>query len=174
VANIRVHKMNKAGVAPSVADSKVPEPKLVIEGKVTERQRSKLAQEEAAIESKIVEFILDGQWQSLNPNSGASVEIRGSHLCVDYHEEVGYRVWEWHGHCMIYEDGEGYTPEYIYGNYFEPLVHEEEVSRPVGLGLLANNRRVMPGLGGILSATGRQGALPMRSILDEAYRRASK
>lgn len=141
---------------PAPAVSNGHKPTLVIEEKVKEKQRSKLAQEEAAIESKIVEYILDGQWESLNPNSGVSVEVKGSHLCVDYHEEVGYRVWEWHGHCMIYEDGEGYTPEYIYGNYFEPLVHEDEVSRPVGLGLMANTRRVMPGLGGILSPIGRR------------------
>ncbi|CAM6091972.1 unnamed protein product [Calypogeia fissa] len=168
--------MEKSAAAPSPAsaDSNGHKPKLIIEEKVKEKQRSKLAQEEAAIESKIVEHILDGQWEPLHPNSGTSVDIRGSHLCVDYHDEVGYRVWEWHGHCMTYEDGEGYTPEYIYGNYFEPLAQEEEVRRPVGLGLAANHRRVMPGLGGLLTPIGRQGAPPMRSILDEAYRRASK
>jgi hypothetical protein len=163
-----------AAATPAVAESEVPKPKLITEEKVNEKQRSRLAQEEAAIGSKIIRYIVDGQWESLRPNSGASVEIRGSHLCVDYREEVGYRVWEWHGHCMIYEDGEGYTPEYIYGNYFEPLLQEEELGRPVGLGLLANNRRVMPGLGGILGPIGRNGAPPMRDILDEAYRRAAK
>lgn len=156
-------------------DTAGPEREIISEEKTLEKERTKLAQEEAAIESKIVECITSGQWQSLRPNSGVSVEIRGSHLCVDYHEEVGYRVWEWHGHCMIYgENGDGYTPEYMYGNYFEPLVEEEEVSRPVGLGLTALNRRVVPGLGGVIGALERPGSLPMRNILGEAYRRASK
>lgn len=175
--------MGKPIAVAAVADSATPSPTesngnskpvLVNEDKVKETRRSKLAQEEATIESKIIEHILDGQWQSLRPNSGASVEIKGSHLCIDYHEEVGYRMWEWHGHCIIYDDGEGYTPEYIYGNYFEPLLQEEEVGRPVGLGLVANNTRALPGLRGILSPLGVQAALPRRNILDEAYRKVSK
>ncbi|BBN07084.1 hypothetical protein MPTK1_4g00860 [Marchantia polymorpha subsp. ruderalis] len=127
--------------------------------------RSRLAQEEAAIENKIVDWILDGEWQSLRPNSGISVEVRGSHVCVDYHEESGYRVWEWHGHCMMYEEGEGYCPEYIYGNYFEPLIEEEEYEEydygPLALNSTAMNRGTPLGLGlgGLISGIERRGSV---------------
>ncbi|KAL2631101.1 hypothetical protein R1flu_015787 [Riccia fluitans] len=123
--------------------------------------RTRLAQEEAAIENKIVDCILDGQWQSLRPNSGISVEVRSSHVCVDYHEESGYRVWEWHGHCMMYEEGEGYCPEYIYGNYFEPLIEQDEFE-DYDFGSLALNStfsRGTPlglGLGGLVSGLERR------------------
>ncbi|KAL3689001.1 hypothetical protein R1sor_015310 [Riccia sorocarpa] len=124
--------------------------------------RTRLAQEEAAIENKIVDCILDGQWQSLRPNSGISVEVRNSHVCVDYHEESGYRVWEWHGHCMMYEEGEGYCPEYIYGNYFEPLIDQDEYE-DYDFGSLALNStfsRGTPlglGLGGLMTGLERRG-----------------
>ncbi|KAK6140317.1 hypothetical protein DH2020_025954 [Rehmannia glutinosa] len=43
-------------------------------------------------------------------------------------EETGsdYRVWEWHGHIMLFDEENGYTPEYIYGNYFERLAQPRE------------------------------------------------
>ncbi|KAG0567257.1 hypothetical protein M758_7G156200 [Ceratodon purpureus] len=86
--------------------------------------RSKLVEEETTLEDMIVDLILDGQWELLQPNSGKSVVLGdGKSVSVSYHEEPGsgYRTWEWHGHVMVYEDGEGYVPEYVYGNYFEPL-----------------------------------------------------
>lgn len=86
--------------------------------------RSKLVEEETTLEDMIVDLILDGQWEVLQPNSGKSVVLGdGKSVSVSYQEEPGsgYRTWEWHGHVMVYEDGEGYVPEYVYGNYFEPL-----------------------------------------------------
>ncbi|KAB2631189.1 hypothetical protein D8674_008708 [Pyrus ussuriensis x Pyrus communis] len=46
------------------------------------------------------------------------------HICIGFHEELRseYRVWEWHGHIMLFDEENGYTPEYIYGNYFEELI----------------------------------------------------
>ena len=86
--------------------------------------RSKLVEEETTLEDLIVDLILDGRWEVLQPNSGKSVVLGdGKSVSVSYQEEPGsgYRNWEWHGHVMVYEDGEGYVPEYVYGNYFEPL-----------------------------------------------------
>lgn len=86
--------------------------------------RSQLIEEETSLEGMIVDLILDGQWEVLLPNSGKSVVLGdGKSVSVSYQEEPGsgYRTWEWHGHVMVYEDGEGYVPEYVYGNYFEPL-----------------------------------------------------
>ncbi|CAA6654911.1 unnamed protein product [Spirodela intermedia] len=48
---------------------------------------------------------------------------RSHNICVGYHQESGseYRVWEWHGHIMLFDEENGYVPEYIYGNYFERI-----------------------------------------------------
>lgn len=113
--------------------------------------RSKLAQEETALEDMIVDLILDGQWEILQPNSGKSIVLGdGKSVSVGYNEELGsgYRTWEWHGHVMVYEDGEGYVPEYIYGNYFEPLEEEDEFD-------LSSMNPVI-GLGGIISGVERR------------------
>ncbi|XP_030542590.1 uncharacterized protein LOC115749765 [Rhodamnia argentea] len=85
--------------------------------------RSRLAREEARLEREIVKVILSGKTDSLKPNSGQAVTIGEHHICVGFHEETGsdYRVWEWHGHIMLFDDENGYSPEYIYGNYFERL-----------------------------------------------------
>ncbi|KAI6675031.1 hypothetical protein NL676_002937 [Syzygium grande] len=96
--------------------------------------RSRLAREEARLEREIVKVVLSGKTDSLKPNSGQAVTIGEHHICVGFHEETGsdYRVWEWHGHIMLFDDENGYSPEYIYGNYFERLkskardVKEEE------------------------------------------------
>ena len=100
--------------------------------------RSKLVEEETTLEDKIVDLILDGQWEVLQPNSGKSVVLGdGKSVSVSYQEEPGsgYRTWEWHGHVMVYEDGEGYVPEYVYGNYFEPLEsNSSTMDHLIGLG----------------------------------------
>lgn len=85
--------------------------------------RSRLAREEARLEREIVKVILSGKTDSLKPNSGQAVTIGEHHICVGFHQETGsdYRVWEWHGHIMLFDDENGYSPEYIYGNYFERL-----------------------------------------------------
>ncbi|MCD7453956.1 hypothetical protein HAX54_022768 [Datura stramonium] len=83
--------------------------------------KSQLSREESRLEKQIIRTILSGKIDSLKPNSGQAVTIGEHHICVGFHEEPGsdYRVWEWHGHIMLFDEENGYTPEYIYGNYFE-------------------------------------------------------
>lgn len=86
--------------------------------------KSQLAKEESKLEKEVIKIILSGNTEkSLKPNSGQAVSIGEHHICVGYHVESGseYRVWEWHGHIMLFDDENGYNPEYIYGNYFERL-----------------------------------------------------
>ncbi|KAB2619823.1 hypothetical protein D8674_041295 [Pyrus ussuriensis x Pyrus communis] len=58
------------------------------------------------------------------------------HICIGLHEELRseYRVWEWHGHIMLFDEENGYTPEYIYGNYFEGLIGKARGSGGGGSG----------------------------------------
>lgn len=85
--------------------------------------KTQLAKEESKLEKEIIRTILGGKIETLKPNSGQAVSIGEHHICVGYHEETGseYRVWEWHGHIMLFDEENGYTPEYIYGNYFERM-----------------------------------------------------
>lgn len=91
--------------------------------------KSKIAKETAKLEQKIVRMILSGKGDELKPNSCNSVEVGGHHICVATTEkpESGYRVWQWHGHIMIYDEEKGFRLEYIYGNYFQRLEAEENV-----------------------------------------------
>ncbi|KAL6011252.1 hypothetical protein ACLOJK_001697 [Asimina triloba] len=84
-------------------------------------EKTILAKEESKLEKAIIRLILAGDTDSLKPNSGHAVTVGDHHICVGFHEEKGsdYRVWEWHGHIMLFDEENGYTPEYIYGNYFE-------------------------------------------------------
>ncbi|KAI3474065.1 hypothetical protein Pfo_028853 [Paulownia fortunei] len=83
--------------------------------------KTQLAKEESKLEKEIVRTILSGEIEKLKPNSGQAITIGEHHICVGFQEETGsdYRVWEWHGHIMLFDEENGYTPEYIYGNYFE-------------------------------------------------------
>ncbi|RID47020.1 hypothetical protein BRARA_I03651 [Brassica rapa] len=85
--------------------------------------RSSLDREEARLEKELIRVIVSGRIDSLKPNSGQAVTVNEHHICVGFHEdeESDYRVWEWHGHIMLFDEENGYTPEYIYGNYFERL-----------------------------------------------------
>ncbi|KAK9920713.1 hypothetical protein M0R45_029259 [Rubus argutus] len=89
-----------------------------------DENKTQLAKEESKLEREIIRVILSGKTDSLKPNSGQAVTIGEHHICVGFHEETGsdYRVWEWHGHIMLFDEENGYTPEYIYGNYFERLI----------------------------------------------------
>ncbi|KAJ1297717.1 hypothetical protein BS78_01G398200 [Paspalum vaginatum] len=94
------------------------------EGSAEARRRRMLTREEAKLEKEIVRMVLSGEAEEkLKPNSGQSVAVGDHHLCVGFHDEAGgeYRVWEWHGHVMLFDDEDGYSAEYIYGNHFEPL-----------------------------------------------------
>ncbi|CAH1452212.1 unnamed protein product [Lactuca virosa] len=88
------------------------------------RSKTQLAKEESKLEKAVIKIILSGNGdETLKPNSGQAVTIGEHHICVGYHVETGseYRVWEWHGHIMLFDDENGYNPEYIYGNYFERM-----------------------------------------------------
>lgn len=89
-----------------------------------DQNKTQLAKEESKLEKEIIRVILSGKTDSLKPNSGQAVTIGEHHICIGFHEEKGsdYRVWEWHGHIMLFDEENGYTPEYIYGNYFERLL----------------------------------------------------
>ncbi|XP_044499243.1 uncharacterized protein LOC123220739 [Mangifera indica] len=95
--------------------------------------RTQLSKEESKLEKQIIKIILSGEIESLKPNSGQAVTIGEHHICVGYHEEKDseYRVWEWHGHLMLFDEENGYSPEYIYGNYFERL--QGKVTRGSGV-----------------------------------------
>lgn len=84
--------------------------------------KSELAREEAKLEREVIKIVLSGNGESvLKPNSGQAVSVRDHHICVGFQDEEdsGYRVWEWHGHIMSFDEEFGYNPEYIYGNYFQ-------------------------------------------------------
>ncbi|EPS68091.1 hypothetical protein M569_06683 [Genlisea aurea] len=88
-----------------------------------EESKSQLAKEESKLEKEIIRTILSGDIEKLKPNSGETVSFGEHHVCVGFQEETGsdYRVWEWHGHIVLFDEDSGYMPEYIYGNYFEML-----------------------------------------------------
>ncbi|KAK1399947.1 FK506-binding protein 5 [Heracleum sosnowskyi] len=83
--------------------------------------KTQLAKEESKLEKEIVKIILSKKTENLKPNSGQAVTIGENYVCVGFHEEPesAYRVWEWHGHIMLFDEENGSIPEYIYGNYFE-------------------------------------------------------
>ncbi|XP_019188035.1 PREDICTED: uncharacterized protein LOC109182338 [Ipomoea nil] len=109
--------------------------------------KSQLAKEESKLEKEIIRTIHSGNTDSLKPNSGQAVTIGEHHICVGFHEDEDsdYRVWEWHGHIILFDDENGYNPEYIYGNYFERLTakpamkkkqsEEKEVEKVGNMGL---------------------------------------
>ncbi|RWR83353.1 hypothetical protein CKAN_01210700 [Cinnamomum micranthum f. kanehirae] len=88
-----------------------------------ESRMGHVAYEEAEVEREIVRIILSGDTTSLRPNSGQPVMIRENNISIECHDERGsdYRVWEWHGHVMAYDEVNGYSLEYIYGYYFERM-----------------------------------------------------
>ncbi|XP_010260082.1 PREDICTED: uncharacterized protein LOC104599296 [Nelumbo nucifera] len=94
-----------------------------IDDNFDDEDKSLMAKEEAKLEKEIIRTILSAKTETLKPNSGQAVTIGDHHICVGFHEETGsdYRVWEWHGHITLFDEENGYTPEYIYGNYFERL-----------------------------------------------------
>lgn len=110
--------------------------------------RSNLQRETSTLSENIIRIITSGDWESLLPNSGSSVEVGGHQVCVSYDVESSaeYRTWEWQGHILLYDyEEEMYVPEYVYGNYFEPLLrtdslYENFLNRPsFGLTGIINN-----------------------------------
>ncbi|KAK9279329.1 hypothetical protein L1049_013008 [Liquidambar formosana] len=86
--------------------------------------RTPIAKEETKIQKEIIEAITTGKLETLKPNSGEAVPIGEHYICVSFYEETesDYRVWEWHGHVVCYNEENGYTQEYVYGNYFERMM----------------------------------------------------
>ncbi|XP_059667793.1 uncharacterized protein LOC132313137 [Cornus florida] len=101
------------------------------DGDEDDDSKPQLAKEERKLEKEIIRTILSGKTETLKPNSGQAVTIGEHHICVGFHEETDsdYRVWEWHGHIMLFDEENGYTPEYIYGNYFERVPVKPVVAR---------------------------------------------
>ncbi|KAH9311082.1 hypothetical protein KI387_026117, partial [Taxus chinensis] len=99
---------------------------------IEDEGKPKLAKEAAKLEQKIIRIILSGKGDTLKPNSGQSVEVGENHICVGCTErpESNYRVWQWHGHIMLFDEEKGFRLEYIYGNYFQRLSNEKPVKRP--------------------------------------------
>ncbi|PKA61884.1 hypothetical protein AXF42_Ash008716 [Apostasia shenzhenica] len=88
------------------------------------RRRRAIAMEEAKLEKEIIRIVRSGNAEEvLKANSGQSVSVGEHNVCIGVHEETGghYRVWEWHGHIMMFDEEEGFSAEYVYGNYFERL-----------------------------------------------------
>ncbi|KAJ4754018.1 hypothetical protein LUZ62_088423 [Rhynchospora pubera] len=104
------------------------EPELDFSSDSDGRRRA-LAKEEAKLEKEIIRLVKSGDAEEvLKPNSGQSVSVGDHSICVGFHvdKESEYRVWEWHGHIMLYDDKEGYSAEYVYGNHFERLTGENK------------------------------------------------
>ncbi|XP_058775526.1 uncharacterized protein LOC131649786 [Vicia villosa] len=89
-------------------------------------------QEESRIEAEVVYRILNSKAHTLKPNSGQTIMIRESSIAVEFRvdEEGEHIVWEWHGHIPRYTEEHKFSLEYIYGNYFQRIVHEEGHTTP--------------------------------------------
>ncbi|KAL0926963.1 hypothetical protein M5K25_003223 [Dendrobium thyrsiflorum] len=88
------------------------------------RRRRNIAKEEAKLEREILRIIRAGNAEeALKANSGQSVAVGEHNICVGAHEEAAgnYKVWEWHGHIMMFDEEDGFNAEYVYGNHFERL-----------------------------------------------------
>ncbi|KAI3871140.1 hypothetical protein MKW98_015040 [Papaver atlanticum] len=110
-----------------------------------DESKTQLSKEESKLEKDIIKVILSGKGETLKPNSGQAVTVGEHHICVGYHQETGsdYRVWEWHGHIMLFDEENGYTPEYIYGNYFErPKVSGSSAAAEILRGLKKKKEEV--------------------------------
>ncbi|RWR96595.1 hypothetical protein CKAN_02599000 [Cinnamomum micranthum f. kanehirae] len=90
-----------------------------------------VANEEWEVERQVVRTIISGNTASLQPNSGQPITIRGHNIIIGCHDERGsnHRVWEWHGHVMMYEEMNGYSLESLF-YLLDPMVGPfDEVSK---------------------------------------------
>ncbi|WOK96943.1 hypothetical protein Cni_G05651 [Canna indica] len=110
--------------------------------------RRLLARQEAKLEKEIIRIVhASDAFEVFKANSGQSVSIGDHNICVSVHEEPGseYRVWEWHGHIMLFDEENGYSAEYIYGNYFERLSQKKEKKDDDEHGNRENKARIKDG-----------------------------
>ncbi|KAH7366026.1 hypothetical protein KP509_18G059700 [Ceratopteris richardii] len=90
-----------------------------------------MAREEAPLQPLIVQKkIIDKDWEYLKPNTRKVMNVGDHHMCVIYNKdkESCCRVWEWHGHLLLLDDEAGFSPEYTYGNFFQPLEIQKDES----------------------------------------------
>lgn len=98
------------------------------------KNRGLLAKEEDKLEREILRIIDSGNgFEALKANSGQSVAIGDHNICVGVHEEPGseYRLWQWHGHMMLFDEENGYSLEYIHGFHHELLPPRQLGRKPV-------------------------------------------
>ena len=119
-------------------------PSDIADHRARSQRLTKLAREESLLEAQVIQIILsDACEETLRPNSRRSVSVGGHSICVVFRDDVasGYRIWEWHGHILIFDDERGYTPEYIYGNFFQIL------QSSVNINGSSNNDSILNGVG---------------------------
>ncbi|RWR75680.1 FK506-binding protein 5-like protein [Cinnamomum micranthum f. kanehirae] len=87
-----------------------------------------VADQEARVERAVIHAIVTGDTAWLRPNSGRPVMIGGHNINVQCHGDRGddYRVWEWHGHVMTYDEENGYSLDYIFGHFYERIPERQE------------------------------------------------
>ncbi|KAG6501203.1 uncharacterized protein LOC121997742 [Zingiber officinale] len=116
------------------------------------KNRRLLAKEESKLEREILRIIETGNgFEALKVNSGQSVAIGDHNICVGVHEEPDseYRLWQWHGHIMLFDEDDGYSLEYIHGFHHElvppqqrgrkQVVHEEEEKSKTKVDVVGNS-----------------------------------
>ncbi|XP_074585171.1 uncharacterized protein LOC141840961 [Curcuma longa] len=116
------------------------------------KNRRLLAKEEDKLEREILRIIETGNgFEALKVNSGQSVAIGDHNICVGVHEEPDseYRLWQWHGHIMLFDEEDSYSLEYIHGFHHELLppqqrgrkqvVHEEEEKSKTKVDVVGNS-----------------------------------
>ena len=150
-----------SGLGPSINTDLIPglsSSSPSADAPVDVRGKGRIAREEASLEAKIVQKIALGNVETLKPNSGKAVSIGEHQICVAFHDDKdsGYRIWEWHGHLLMFDDEEGYTPQYIYGNHFQPLekASDQDEAFKVALKIVNGGTGVASsrGLGSIIGA----------------------
>lgn len=116
------------------------------------KNRRLLAKEEDKLEREILRIIETGNGlEALKVNSGQSVAIGDHNICVGVHEEPDseYRLWQWHGHIMLFDEEDGYSLEYVHGFHHELLppqqrgrkqvVDEEEEKSKIRVDMIGNS-----------------------------------
>lgn len=102
-------------------------PSLSLSSSIDDRCRKiNIEKEVAKVEEEIAHTIVSGNIESLQANSGEVVMVAGHELCIEVHESgQDERVWEWHGHIVLYEEEEEFRPAYFCGSYKERLGPQE-------------------------------------------------
>ena len=113
-----------------------------------------MLKEERTIEREIIKAIITRKLDPLKPYSRQSVPIGEHYVCISYHKDSNSscRVWEWHGHVVFYNDGNGYMQECMYGNYFERMMMTREVFRDESDEEDESNEQRNLGLGDLISS----------------------